>query len=72
MSIAIDTERAYLGGDISPNAPVLEAGRFQVPEAPGLGVDVDVEKLEKYRVPGIAGAYLDTERKDWFPVKPAY
>ena len=72
MSIAIDTERAYLGGDISPNPPILEAGRFQVPEAPGLGVDVDIEKLEKYRVPGIAGAYLDTERKDWFPVKPAY
>ncbi|MBW6425147.1 mandelate racemase/muconate lactonizing enzyme family protein [Rhizobium sp. XQZ8] len=72
MSIAIDTERAYLGGDISPNAPVLVGGRFQVPEGPGLGVDIDVEKLEKYRVSGIAGAYLDTERKDWFPVKPAY
>lgn len=72
MSIAIDTERAYLGGDISPNPPVLKDGRFQVPERPGLGVEVDIEMLEKYRVPGIAGAYLDTERKDWFPVKPAY
>lgn len=72
MSIAIDTERAYLGGDISPNPPALKKGRFQVPEGPGLGVEVDVGELEKYRVTCIAGAYLDTERKDWFPVKPAY
>lgn len=72
MSIAIDTERAYLGGDISPNPPLLKHGRFQVPEAPGLGVEVDIDMLAKYQVDGIAGAYLDTSRKDWFPIKPAY
>jgi glucarate dehydratase len=72
LSIAIDTERAYLGGDISPNPPVLEDGRFQVPEGPGLGVEIDESALETYRVDGIAGAYLDEQRKDWFPVKPAY
>jgi L-rhamnonate dehydratase len=72
LSLAIDTERAYLGGDIARNPPVLARGRFQVPEEPGLGVDVDVDALERYRVDGIAGAYLDTSRKDWFPVKPAY
>lgn len=72
MSLAIDTERAYLGGDISPNPPALNAGRFVIPEGPGLGVDVDVSALERYRVDGIAGAYLDTSRKDWFPTKPAY
>jgi glucarate dehydratase len=72
LSIAIDTERAYLGGDISPNPPMLTDGRFQVPEEPGLGITIDEAALETYRVPGIAGAYLDKERKDWFPVKPAY
>jgi glucarate dehydratase len=72
LSIAIDTERAYLGGDISPNPPVLADGRFQVPEGPGLGVEIDESALETYRVDGIAGAYLDEQRKDWFPVKPAY
>lgn len=72
LSIAIDTERAYLGGDISTNAPVLSNGRFEVSERPGLGIDVDESALEKYRVDGIAGAYLDGERSDWFPVKPAY
>jgi len=72
MHIAIDTERAYLGGDISPNPPVLANGRFAVPDGPGLGVEVDEAALAKYRVDGIAGAYLDKARPDWFPVKPAY
>lgn len=72
MSIAIDTERTYLSGDISPNAPRLIDGRFEVPEEPGLGVEIDQELIDRYRVDGIAGAYLDKERKDWFPVKPAY
>lgn len=72
MSIAIDTERAYLGGDIARNPPVLRDGRFVVPEGPGLDVDIDEALLGKYRVDGIVGAYLDTARKDWFPVKPAY
>jgi L-alanine-DL-glutamate epimerase-like enolase superfamily enzyme len=72
MNIAIDTERAYLGGDISPNPPALKDGRFAVPEGPGLGVEIDEAALEKYRVESIVGAYLDKERPDWFPVKPAY
>ncbi len=72
MSIAIDTERVYLGGDIARNPPVLRQGRFQVPEGPGLDVEVDEALLVKYRVDAIVGAYLDTARKDWFPVKPAY
>lgn len=72
MNIAIDTERAYLGDDISPNPPVLRDGRFAVPEGPGLGVEIDETALEKYRVDGIVGAYLDKARPDWFPVKPAY
>jgi L-alanine-DL-glutamate epimerase-like enolase superfamily enzyme len=72
MSIAIDTERTYLGGDISPNPPVLKHGRYAVPQEPGLGVEIDEDAIAKYRVDRIVGAYLDTERPDWFPVKPAY
>ena len=72
LSIAIDTERAYLGGDISPNPPALRDGHFAVPEGPGLGVEVDEAALDRYRVDGIVGAYLDKARPDWFPVKPAY
>ena len=72
MSIAIDTERTYLGGDVGRNPPVLDGARFQIPEEPGLGVEIDERLLDRYRVDAIDGAYLDTQRKDWFPVKPAY
>jgi len=72
MTIAIDTERAYLGADIARNPPELLAGRFTVPEAPGLGVEVDDAQVEALHTDRIVGAYLDPGRPDWFPVKPAY
>jgi glucarate dehydratase len=72
LTLAIDTERVYLGGDISPAPPRLMDGRFAVPEAPGLGVEIDSALVERYRVESIVGAYLDAARKDWFPVKPTY
>lgn len=72
MDIAIDTERAYLAGDIVRNPPVLRDGSYEVPMEPGLGVEVDEAALEKYRVSDIAGAYLDPARPHWFPTKPAY
>lgn len=72
MVLAIDTERAYLADDIAPEPVRLRDGHFEVPDAPGLGVDPDVEKLERYRVQSIEGAYLDDARPGWFPVKPQY
>jgi len=72
MGIAIDTERAYLGSDIALDPPVLDGGRFTVPEGPGLGVEVDEERIESLKTDRIMGAYLDPSRPDWFPVKPAY
>jgi glucarate dehydratase len=72
MSIAIDTERAYLAGDIVCNPPVLRDGAYAVPAEPGLGVEVDVDQLERYRVDAIRGAYLDPARPGWFPVKPTF
>lgn len=72
MSIAIDTERAYLAGDVVRNPPVLQGGAFLVPSEPGLGVDVDEGALERYRVEAISGAYLDPARPGWFPTKPAF
>ncbi|PRY22269.1 glucarate dehydratase [Aliiruegeria haliotis] len=71
-SIAIDTEHAYLGGDIAGNAPVITDGRFTVPTEPGLGIHISEERVETYRVNEISGAYLDPARAGWFPVKPAY
>ncbi|WP_176473024.1 mandelate racemase/muconate lactonizing enzyme family protein [Sphingomonas lenta] len=72
MVLAIDTERAYLADDVAPNAVALRDGAFDVPLEPGLGVDPDIEKLERYRVDAIEGAYLDDARPGWFPTKPQY
>jgi glucarate dehydratase len=43
-----------------------------VPQAPGLGVEVDIDLVRKHEVNDITGAYLDPRRPGWFPVKPAY
>jgi L-rhamnonate dehydratase len=72
MSISIDTEHDYLGDDVVATPLAIEGGRLAVPTGPGLGVEVDLAQLERYRVDRIAGAYLDPQRPGWFPVKPSY
>jgi L-alanine-DL-glutamate epimerase-like enolase superfamily enzyme len=72
MSLAIDTEQTYLAGDIAPDGPRLKNGSFPVPDRPGLGVEPDIALIERYVVDGIKGAYLDPDKPDWFPTKPAY
>lgn len=72
MTLAIDTERTYLAGDIVRNPALLVDGRFSIPEDPGLGVEVDETLLERHRVSEIEDAYLDAARPGWFPVKPSY
>jgi L-alanine-DL-glutamate epimerase-like enolase superfamily enzyme len=41
-----------LGDDLVVAGPEIRDGRAAVPEAPGLGVDVDEERLQRYRVDG--------------------
>jgi L-rhamnonate dehydratase len=72
MSLAIDTEQTYLGGDIASDGPRLKRGGFPVSERPGLGVVPDIAMIERYKVDDITGAYLDLGTPGWFPVKPAY
>lgn len=72
MSIAIDTERAYLAGDVVRNPPELRDGSYCLPQGAGLGVEVDEAAIRARQVDEIAGAYLDPLRPGWFPVKPAY
>lgn len=72
MTLAIDTERRCLSGDISADPPRLDAGAFVVPDGPGLGVSIDPDHLKRFEAERITGAYLDSGRPDWFPTKPAY
>jgi glucarate dehydratase len=72
MSISIDCERTYLSDDVVTQPPVLRDGGFDVSDASGLGVEPHFDKLERYRVDRIHGAYLDASRPGWFATKPAY
>jgi L-rhamnonate dehydratase len=72
MTLAIDNERDYLGGDIITAPFVVADGRLDVPSSPGLGVQVDLAAVEHYKVADIRGAYLDPGRPGWFPTKPQY
>lgn len=72
MTIAIDSERAYLSDDVVMAQPPLNDGAFAVPNEPGLGVTPDFAKIERYQTSLIQGAYLDASRPGWFSTKPAY
>lgn len=72
MVPAIDTERAYLAGDVVRDPPRLIDGAFEVPMEPGLGVEPDEELIRQFAVDEISGAYLDLDRSGWFPVKPSH
>ena len=72
MTIAIDSERAYLSDDVVLAQPPLVDGAFAVPNEPGLGVAPDFAKIERYQTSLIQGAYLDVSRPGWFSTKPAY
>jgi glucarate dehydratase len=72
MTLAIDTERSHLVDDVIRTPFTVADGSLFVPTEPGLGVEPDFDKLERWRTSEIVGAYLDAARPGWFPVKPAY
>jgi len=72
LSLAIDNERDYLGGDIMHDPFVVKDGHMPVPTGAGLGIAVDLDRVREYEVHDIRGAYLDPGRPGWFPTKPAY
>ena len=72
MSIAIDSERDYLSGDVVIDPPVVRDGAFALPMGPGLGVQPDFALIERHRTTVIQDPYLDRQRPGWFSTKPAY
>ena len=51
-------------------------GNFKVPEGPGLGVEIDRKKLEKYaslyKQEGDVNEFYDSKRPDWTPNLPIF
>ena len=70
--IALDTIYQLHADDILTQRIAFEDGHANVPTGPGLGVEVDLEKLELYRTDEIVSAYRDPDNPDWFAEKPAH
>jgi glucarate dehydratase len=76
MSYAPDSHYHQQADDIITVPFQYEQGQFRVPDKPGLGVEIDREKLEKYaryyKEKGEAGEFLDYARPDWIPTLPLW
>jgi len=66
----------WLSDDIIKNKWKFNYGKIKVPREPGLGVTIDVQKLEKYSEFYCEREYtmfdFDPKRPDWFPRIPAW
>ena len=70
--IAIDSIYKQHTDDILVEPIPVCDGRASVPTGPGLGVEVDLEKVKTYQTDRIMSAYRDPDRPDWFAEKPAH
>lgn len=70
--IAVDSIYEHHVDDILAERIAIRDGRAAVPRGPGLGVEVDADKLETWRAAEISSAYLDPDRPGWFAEKPAF
>jgi glucarate dehydratase len=75
MHFAGDAHYHYLTDDIIVGGPMTyEDGFIKVPTGPGLGVELDEDKMEKYgRFYAEKGDYyarfmVDERRPNWFPI----
>jgi len=70
--IALDTIYQHHADDILKDPIRFEDGHAAVPTGPGLGVEVDLDKVEGYRTDVITSPYLNPDQPDWFAEKPAF
>ena len=72
MLYAIDTQYQHLTDDVITTPFAFHRGALTVPEGPGLGVELDPSKVERYRSDELALPYLRPDDPAWFSAKPEY
>jgi glucarate dehydratase len=76
MQYAIDSHYHDQVDDIITQPFVYKEGCFAVPTGPGLGVEVDWEKVEKYnrlyKSQGQVNEFYDSRRPGWVPALPIF
>ena len=82
LKLAVDCMHAQLADDIvvGPSLKVV-GGEIAAPDAPGLGIEIDEEKLKKYASVSATGqladrlldpTIADSARPGWSPQMPAW
>ena len=72
MMYAIDTQYQHLTDDVIARPFTFVDGALLVPEGPGLGVELDRAKVDRYRSDELALPYLRKDDPTWFATKPEY
>ena len=76
MIYAPDSHYHHQTDDIITEPFQYLRGGFKVPAGPGLGVEIDPERLAKYarlyQEKGEAGEFLDPHRPEWIPTLPLW
>jgi len=76
LAYAIDSHYPEQVGDVITNPVEIRAGHIEVPQEPGLGVDLDPDEVERYhRVyleRGAVNEFYDPRRPDWVPAIPIF
>ena len=76
ITYACDSHYHHQVDDIITKPFEYQKGCFEVPAGPGLGVEIDREKLAKYsrmyQEQGEAGEFLDPYRPEWVPKLPLW
>jgi glucarate dehydratase len=72
----IDSHYHHQIDDIITEPFAYRDGKFKVPEGPGLGVEIDQKKLEKYaelyKQQGDINEFYDPKRPKWIPLMPLF
>ncbi|GAC1565604.1 MAG: glucarate dehydratase family protein [Ktedonobacteraceae bacterium] len=76
LSHAIDSHYHDQVDDVITQPILYEQGHFRVPQGPGLGVELDREKVEKYHQlyleHGATNEFYDPWRPGWIPALPLF
>jgi glucarate dehydratase len=76
LNYAIDSHYHHQVDDIIAKPFEYRGGEMEVPSGPGLGVELDPYKVEKYsryyQERGEAGEFFDPYRPDWVPTLPLW
>jgi glucarate dehydratase len=76
LTYAIDSHYPDQAGDVITEPFRFEDGHLAVSDAPGLGVELDLDQVERYRrvyeEAGVVNEFYDPSRPDWVPALPLF